>query len=123
MIASNNRQPYRGFITMKITMLLILLALIFPLTGSAETINFSWTANSGDSTTGYEIIMDNGKNVIISIHDKSISSATYETIDNECHRFSIYAYNADNDHSDIGNMISYCPKPDNVVEFNLEVTK
>ena len=108
---------------MKLFITALFLFLAFPVLAISETLNFSWIANSGDSTTGYEIIMDNGKNVIISIHDKSISSATYETIDNECHRFSIYAYNADNDHSDIGNMISYCPKPDNVVEFNLEVTK
>ena len=93
---------------------------LFPLTVQAEMLNFSWVENVGDSTTGYAIVMDEGSNIVVDIPDKAVSSASYDTMDNLCHRFSIYAYNGDGVHSDVGNMISVCPKPNNVSNFTVE---
>ena len=98
---------------------LILTAILFPLVVQAEMVQFSWVANAGDSTTGYAIVMDSGDNIVVDIPDKNVTAAGYDTQDNLCHRFSIYAYNGDGIHSDIGNMLSVCPKPNNVLSFSL----
>ena len=99
---------------------LILTAILFPLVVQAEMVQFSWVANAGDSTSGYAIVMDSGDNVVVDIPDKAVTLAGYDPLDNECHRFSIFAYNENGDYSKVGNMISVCPKPNNVSSFSAE---
>ncbi len=104
---------------MKKFLICFLAAVLLPILAQGATLNFSWDPNLPGVTVGYAIIIDNGTTVAVDIPDATASTASYETTDNKCHSFSIYAYTEKGTHSDIGNIITVCPKPGKADNFQL----
>ena len=100
-------------------LLICFLMVLLPSLAHGATLNFSWTPNLPGVTVGYAIVIDNGSTVAVDIPDVAVSTASYETTDNSCHTFSIYAYSETGEHSDIGNMVTVCPKPGKADNFQL----
>lgn len=91
---------------------LLVANLFIACTADAETIiNFQWTANTDEVTTEYEILMDTGENVIVTVPGRESESTSYTLLDDEReHVFSILAKNSTGDFSRQGAMKSWRPE-------------
>ncbi len=96
---------------------------LVPFTVHAKVVSFSWTANDDETTVGYAILMDTGDNVVVDISDPTVTTTSYNVLDNKCHTFSIYAYSSNNNFSYSGNMISICPRPGQAADFTANFIK
>ena len=104
---------------MKKFLICFLIAVLLPTLAQGATLTFSWTPNPPGVTVGYAIVIDDGSTIAVDIPDVAASTASYETTDNSCHTFSIYAYSETGEHSDIGNMVTVCTKPGKADNFQL----
>lgn len=85
----------------------------------ADQVKFGWIPNTDGVTIGYSVVMDDGDNIVSDVRGIESNQVVYDIEDNDCHTFSIYAYNEAGEFSKLGNMIYVCPEL--IVTLNLVI--